>query len=148
LGPGGSFQTSTATAWATTGGASGFSNAAGFTISGTQTYRLAQFRFAANWFAGTNSVNVGFYVGSDLNTATLLESFTFSANAQATAQLFTAVSTVRPFLIPGNTYFIALSVGASTTWGWQWNDQGRNGGWIARSGIGAWFARTFTSPDL
>src|SRR5713101_6261193 len=113
LGPGGSFQTSTGTAWAT-GGPSNFSNAVGFTISGTQALRLTRFRFAAHWFAGTNSMNVGFYVGSDLNTATLLESFTFSASAQFAAQLFTAVSTVRPLLLPGNTYFIALSVDAST----------------------------------
>src|SRR2546422_752350 len=122
------------------------SDAVAFAISGTQLYHLTQFRFAANWFAGTNSINVGLYVESDLNTASLLESFTFSANAQATAQLFTAVSVKKPTLIPGNTYFIALSVDPSTTWGWQWNDQGQTGGWFARSGTGAWIAESATTP--
>jgi protocatechuate 3,4-dioxygenase beta subunit len=145
LGLGDSFQTSTAAAW-TTGGASKLSNAVAFTVPGSQTYRLAQFRFAADWLSGTNSAHVGLYAGSDLNTATLLESFTFSASAQATAELFTAVSTVRPLLLPGNTYFISLSVdGPSTTWGWRWNDQGMTG-YLARSGAGAWVAASAVTP--
>ncbi|TMJ02757.1 MAG: carboxypeptidase regulatory-like domain-containing protein, partial [Bacillati bacterium ANGP1] len=142
FGPGDTFQTSTGTAWAI-GGSQSASAAVAFTIPPGQTYQLTQFRFAANWFAGANTLSVGFFVGSDLNTATLVESFTFSASAFQTPQLFTAVSVVRPLLLPGNTYFIALSVpGApATQWGWQWNIVGA-AGYFARFGSGAWFAET------
>jgi hypothetical protein len=146
FGPNDTFQNSTGTAWGI-GGSESDSVAVAFTIPAGQAYRLTQFRFAANWFAGTNSVNVGFFVGSDLNTATLLESFTFSASAFQTAQLFTAVSVVQPVLRSGNTYFIALSVpGAPVTdWGWQWNSIGTTG-YLARFPNGIWFAETGTTP--
>jgi hypothetical protein len=147
FGPGDSYQSSTGTAWAM-GNSDDASNAVSFVYSGAAPVELGQFRFAANWFSGTNILNVGFWGGStDLNSATLLESFTFSANAFRVPQIFTAVSKVRPVLLPGKTYFITQSVpdAPNTVWGWQWNDQGQNG-FLARFGTGFWFAETVVTP--
>jgi hypothetical protein len=147
FGPGDTYQGSTGTAWAVGDGGNG-SNAVSFVNPSTTAVELREFRFAANWFSGINTLNVGFWGGStDLNSATLLESFTFSANAFRVPQIFTAVSSVRPLLLPGQTYFITLSVpGAPTTiWGWQWNDQGQNG-FLARFGTDPWFAETVVTP--
>jgi hypothetical protein len=147
FGPGDSYQSSTGTAWAM-GNNEDASNAVSFVYSGATPVELGQFRFAANWFSGTNIVNVGFWGGStDLNSATLLESFTFSANAFRVPQIFRAVSSVRPVLLPGNTYFITLSVpdAPGTVWGWQWNNQSQNG-FLARFGTGSWFAESVVTP--
>jgi hypothetical protein len=141
FGPGSSYQTGTSNSWAVGGGVNS-SDAVEFVNNTSTTYALTEFRFAANYFSGTNLLTVGFYGGSaDLNTATLLESFTFTAPDQFNDHIYTANSTVHPLIAPGGTYFIAASVtGApATIWGWQWNDQGQNGGWWARFGNGAWF---------
>jgi hypothetical protein len=144
FGPGDSYQNSTGTGWATGDGGNS-SNAVAFVNTSGTVSTLKQFRFAANWFAGINTLNVDFWGDSDdLNTASLLESFTFSADAFRVPQVFTAVSTLHPALLPGNTYFITLSVpGApATDWGWQWNNQGQNGSWWARFGSDPWFMET------
>src|SRR5205823_15090569 len=117
LGPGDTFQTSTATAWSIGGNTNG-SNAVGFTIPPDHAYRLSAFRFAANWFAGTNTVTADFYVAptssasciscADLNNATLLESFVLSTGTFQTGVILSAVSTTQPLLVPGNVYVIAL----------------------------------------
>jgi hypothetical protein len=148
FGPGDSFQASTGTSWAV-GGGNNSSNAIRFVNSSLNTYTLDQFRFADNWFAGTDTLNVGFWGGSpDLNTATLLESFTFAASVFQTAELFTATSVLHPRILPGGTYFITQSVPGApgTIWGWQWNNQGVNGNWLAKFGNGPWFDEAAVTP--
>ena len=147
FGPGNTFQTSTATSWAD-GSAADSSNAVSLVNSSPSAFRLDDFRFADNWFAGTNMLLVGFWGGStDLNTATLLESFTFTAAALQAPQIFTAISLLHPLIEPGGTYFITQSVpGApATTWGWQWNNQGQTG-FFAKFDGGAWFAEGVETP--
>jgi hypothetical protein len=144
FGPGSSYQTGTGNSWSVGDGTSS-SVAVQFVNTTSTTYALTEFRFAANYFAGTNLLTVGFYGGStDLNTATLLESFTFTAPDQFTDHIYTATSSLHPLITPGGTYFIAASVSGApaTNWGWQWNNQGQNDGWWARFGSAPWFAET------
>jgi hypothetical protein len=147
FGPGGTYQNGTGTGWAT-GDGDNSSNAVSWLNSSGKPFQLDRFRFAANWFNGENTLSVGFWGGStDLNSATLLESFTFSATAFRTPQIFTAVSNAHPSITPGGTYFITLSVPGTpeTLWGWQWNDRGQNG-YLARFGGNAWFTEPFATP--
>ena len=173
LGSGGTFQTGTGTAWATgpnappcNGGPCDPANAVGFTVPiGGPHYALTQFKFAANWSSGTNSVTVGLYMFRGPNTTasinsatqvvnpqtTVLESFTFSAATQGVAQLFTQTLNQPILLIPGNTYFLEMTESnAGTDWGWQWNDTGHNGYYAEFLPCGGvspcWFAETATTP--
>lgn len=156
FGPGDSYQTGTGNSWGT--GYPGLpassdyaQNAIEFTNSTGTTYVLDQFRFAANYYDGENSITASFYGGSsDLNSATLLESFTFSAPTQFDSYIFTAVSSLHPVIQAGETYFIALSVlrdpAVGTLWGWQWNDQNQQGNWWTKSDDFPWFTQSSVTP--
>lgn len=152
FGPGDSYQTGTGNSWGTgypsyPASSEYASNAVAFTNSTSTTYALDQFRFAANYFAGDNTLLVDFYGGSsDLNSASLLESFTFTAPTQFDDYIYTATSIVHPLLLPGETYFIVLSTPQTvgTIWGWQWNDQGQNG-FLTRFDSNPWFEQTDTA---
>jgi len=159
LGQGGTFQTGTGMSWATGPGTTTCegscdpANAVAFTP--VTAYTMTQFRFAANWFSGTNSVTVGLYSspGSNsvsIDSATLIQSFTFSAAAPMTPQLFTAVLTTPLVVSPSNTYFIEMTASGSAYWGWQWNNT-ENSGYYAEflpcSGTSpCWFAETSVTP--
>jgi len=146
-GPNASFQLGTGTAWAI--GGPGNASAAVSYVNATATFvRLERFRFAANWFSGTSILNVGLWVGSsDLNSATLLESFVFTTTATQSPRTFTAFSDTRPLISPGETIFITLSVPGApgTIWGWHWNNQGQTG-YLARFGTDHWFVAPGQTP--
>jgi hypothetical protein len=147
LGPGNSFQTGTINSWAN-GGTVDSSNAVSFTNTTGQTYTLSSILFADNWFAGTNTLNIGFLEGSDLNSATLLESFTVSASAMFDQDLYTVTSVSDPLILPGETYFLTQSVPnvlGDTTWGWQWNNTGQTG-FYSEFGSAGWITQTDVTP--
>lgn len=151
FGPGDSYQTGGSLSWATgfdPNVSINFSTAVAFTNSTSKTFALHQFRFAANYQSGTNQLTAAIYGGSsDLNTASVLESFTFSAPTPLDSFIYTATSLVHPLILPGETYFIVLSepITPAPFWGWQWNDQGQNG-YLARSNSDPWTAQTFATP--
>ena len=134
FGPGSSYQTGTGNAWATGHGVTnagvGSENAVSFVYGLADARLLDNFRFAAHWFnLGENELHVQFYEGADLNAATLLESFTFTAPTPFDDHVFMATSLARPLLQPGQTYWIVHTVDdlLGTGWGWQRNDQGALG---------------------
>ena len=155
LGPGNTFQIGTGNSWAN-GDGSNSSNAVFFTVAAGKSYTLDKIMVADNWFAGTDSLNVGLYSGADPNTATLLESFTIptSATTQFASVLFTLPSSLHPLLIGGNTYLVEESIAAcgtasscATTWGWQWNNlTPAQTGFDARFGGNPWFAEPGITP--
>ncbi|MBS0266085.1 MAG: PEP-CTERM sorting domain-containing protein [Planctomycetes bacterium] len=153
FGPGDSYQTGGGNSWGVgydfSVPPSYYSIAVAFTNTSSTTYSLDQFRFAANYYSGTNSLTATFYGGSsDLNSATLLESFTFSAPTPYDQYIYVASSTVHPWLLPGETYFITLSVpqDSETLWGWQFNDQGQTGGWLTQINSDPWYELTYVTP--
>jgi hypothetical protein len=98
-------------------------------------YRFYSFNFshlvADNWFVGNSPLTVSISVGSDPNTATLLESFTISTSdaIQFASELFTVTPSLQPLLMGGQSYIIEESIAAcgvasscDTTWGWQWSN--------------------------
>jgi hypothetical protein len=155
LGPGNTFQTGTSNSWATgDGGNSG--NAVAFMVPAMSNYRLDQILVADNWFGGSSSLDVGLYMGSDPNTAILIESFSIptSATSQFASTLFTLPSLLQPVLLAGNTYFIeetipdcGTSSSCATTWGWQWNDlTPPQTGFYSEFGGASWFLETDVTP--
>jgi hypothetical protein len=153
LGAGNTFQTGTANSWAT-GDGSNSANAVSFVVPSGQEYLLSQILVADNWFAGSASLVVGFYSGSNPNSATLLESFTIPTSdaTQFASTLFTLNSVQTPLLVGGNSYLIEESIPAcgtastcSNTWGWQWNNQAQTGYFAAFAG-GTWFNETTLTP--
>ena len=154
FGPGDTYQTSTGTAFAVgqTSNPDYRNRAVSFVVPAGPDLILSDFRFAANWFAGTNgTLSAGFYGGStDLNTATLLASFgPFTASAQFIPQIFTATATSNVVLIAGSTYFIVLSAtnDGSTEWGWQFNNIGQSAGSFVQINGGSWTpAINLTTP--
>jgi hypothetical protein len=166
LGTGGTFQPGTGTAWATGPGAPPCNdepcdpaNAVAFTVPGTTSYTMTQFKVAINWSAGSNSVTVGVYMypgpnsATAINSATLLQSFTLSSPADGTGQaglLVTQAVTTPILLVPGNTYFLEMTnSNAGGDFGWQWNDTGQTGYYAEFLPCGetspCWFAEP--SPD-
>src|ERR1700741_3752789 len=161
LGEGGSFQSSTGTAWATGPGAPPCggnpcdpANAVAFNTA--TAYTMTQFKVAINWSAGPNRVTVGLYVspGSNsvaaINCATLLQSFTLSSPAATTVQpgqLVTQSLTTPVLLSPGNTYFLEMTnSNAGGDFGWQWNNIEQTGYYAAFlpsiGSVPSWFAET------
>jgi hypothetical protein len=147
LGPGDSFVPS-AGGW--TVGASGPSpNRA---VAGYWDYTLGDrgqldhFRVAIGrtWVGSTPAtaipLDASILVGADINTATVLESFSRSIRVPGVdAELFTFSSVLHPTLLPGQRYWIALSVDPSSLGHTSWtvNSQGIEGV-AARSGTGPW----------
>jgi len=153
LGAGNTFQVGTGNSWAN-GDGSNSANAVSFTLPGGQNYLLSQILVADNWFAGTGSLVVGLYSGSNPNSAALLESFTIptSAATQFASTLFTLTSVLHPLLLGGNSYLIEENIPAcgtastcSNTWGWQWNNQSQNGYYADFAG-GTWITETAVTP--
>jgi len=145
FGPGDSFK---GNSWTVGVDGSNYALAMPFTNSTGKAYVLDQFRFAANHFSGANQLLVDFYGGSsDLNGASVLESFTFTS-PDAFAHVFTATSLVHPLILPGETYFIVLSEPPTpeARWGWQWNNQGHNGGYLVRIDSGSWSTDILDTP--
>lgn len=147
LGPGNSYQTGTGNSWAN-GGTGDSSNAVSFTNTTGQAFTLTSIQFADNWFEGNDTLNIEFLEGSDLNSATLLESFSVSAGTMFDQDLYTVTSVTNPLILPGETYYIAQSVPDSlgdTTWGWQYNNTGETG-YFSQTGSDPWFAETGDTP--
>ncbi len=148
FGPGNSYQNSTGTAWAV-GGSGESGNAVSFVVPMTASgeYQLTEVQFAANWSFGTNLLTVGLFGPSnDINTASLLETWTVSANAQSTPQLFDVAGNAT--LLSGQTYYIEMEGNdPNTEWGWQWNDQMQNGYYSEFAG-GQWFLESGVTPVL
>jgi hypothetical protein len=101
--PGDTYQTSTGTAWEIGGPINESRQCLSLSPWASRTSLLSS-ALADNWFAGTNSLPVGIYSGSDPTTATLFESFTLVASALQTAQIFTETSVLHPLLVGGQTY--------------------------------------------
>jgi|GEM_PF-5961041 len=153
-GPGDTYQTSTGTAFAVGATPIGFENrGVSFVVPGSTNFLLSDFRFAANWFVGTNgTLSAALYGGStDLNTATLLASFgPFTANAQFTPQIFTATATSNVLLAAGSTYFIVLSAtnDGTTGWGWQFNSIGQTGDEWRQLNGSSWTENTMATTPV
>jgi hypothetical protein len=81
---------------------------------------LASFRVAQRVVDATDPLRVDLLVGESLDVATLLESF-----ASTREGIVDYASLLHPVLLPGETYWITLSVAPTERghYGWWWNDQ-------------------------
>lgn len=106
--------------------------AAPFTYTGTSGDFLFDFRVG---IAADGNITASFWVGNDMNTATVLESW----NIFAPRGIQTFTSVLNPTLSNGQVYWVMLSVTEPTSsdWpGWALNDQQLSGAfeWSADSG--------------
>lgn len=154
FGPGDSYQHGTGFAWGTgsapgPAGDPGSANAVRFTTPAGPALQLSYWRLAALWFDGANEAITELYEGSDLNTATLVDGFTFSSPDQFNDHIFTFTPLAPVYLSPATTYFIVLRVAdpANTAWGWSKNDQGIMN-YFARFGTDPWFEENVPDPLL
>jgi hypothetical protein len=87
-----------------------------------------------------------FLAGPDINSATLLESFSF-AQALGT-RIVTLTSALHPVLATGQTYWLALlpSHQGEPHSAWMWNDQGITGWFVQHAPGGPWLSMAGTRP--
>jgi hypothetical protein len=100
--------------------------AASFTYAGQSGLELERIRFAAYFGSGgASSPTASFWAGSDIGSATLIESWVLTGYAPNVDQIFSLSSgTGNPF-VTGETYWLRLATGSDgSTGAWRWNDQG------------------------
>lgn len=125
FGPLDSYQDGTSNAWSIT-----LTNwdAVGCTNNTTDTYRITDFRFAANWFSGVNQIDAGLFAGLADVPGSPLDTHSFSAVLQFISEIFVGNVAGNISIAPGETIYLALyEQNDNTIWGWQWNNQGQSG---------------------
>lgn len=94
--------------------------AQGFVYGGSDGYFLSQVRLALS--ASGSPYTISFLTGADMNTATLLESW----SATSSDEIVTLSSVLNPTLANGATYWLA-AFNSSSSGGWYLNDQDYKG---------------------
>ena len=132
LGPGNSYQHGIPNSYLIGGSSDGlhqYEDAVNFVYTGAAPAQLYDFAWAVNYFSGTSTIFADFMVGSDINTASIVESGIWLADAKQQGDEFLLFSGSGPFFLqPGETYWIRLRLENQpddTQWGWQKNDQGK-----------------------
>ena len=91
-----------------------------FAYNGPAGYSLSQIRLAL--FAPASPFTVSFLTGSDMNTATVLESWSTFSTSPGIVSLS---SSLTPELLTGQEYWVSVMNNSST--GWYWSVQGGQG---------------------
>ena len=114
--------------------------ACGFTVAAGQNYTLSEIDFAASIVSGTNAIGVALLADSGGVPGTTLESWTVSGLGQypALTPPEVVISTLHPTLLAGQQYWLALTMGDSTTFAvWHNNSIGVTGpGYVISDGRG------------
>ena len=100
--------------------------AASFTYAGPSGLELERVRLATYFGpGGASAPTASFWAGSDIGSATLLESWVLTGYTPNVDQIFSlSAVTGNPF-VTGETYWLRLATGITgSTGGWRWNDQG------------------------
>jgi hypothetical protein len=105
-----------------------YSQAAPFQYTLGVSHALDFFRVALQ-YSGLTEITARVLAGADIGTATELEVITRTiGNTPWTGEIFTFTSALNPVLMPGQTYWIALSAAPFVAGvGWHLNDQGHRG---------------------